>query len=77
MNLVISNELLFLFYLFPLFLTKVSSFKAIDIIKIDETVLLFLFKFIIKIPIIIKLIRLKIKLFFLLIIILINEIIIH
>ena len=64
MNLVISNELLFLFYLFPLFLTKVSSFKAIDIIKIDETVLLFLFKFIIKIPIIIKLIRLKIKLFF-------------
>ena len=64
MNLVISNELLFLFYLFPLFLTKVSSFKAIDIIKIDETVLLFLFKFIIKIPIIIKLIKLKIKLFF-------------
>ena len=64
MNLVISNELLFLFYLFPLFLTKVSSFKAIDIIKIDETLFLFLFKFIIKIPIIIKLIRLKIKLFF-------------
>ena len=53
MNLVISNELLFLFYLFPLFLTKVSSFKAKYIIRTDETVLLFLFKFIIKIPIII------------------------